>query len=219
MKASRRGSMVALCASLFSLCVGVAAVPARGETVDEFLASIKEKPPAERIVALREYNESHKPTKETWFHLGNAHYEAGQQDDAVVAYEQALALDPNYFKALVNMALMLDDLRQYAKAIETLERAAKIDSTSADVWSHLGNTYYAQDKQAEGVNYYRKALRLNPDAAHALYSMGVAFADAGMFREAVKYWTRVSQIEPSTELGKSAAENVELLQRYLIPPN
>jgi tetratricopeptide (TPR) repeat protein len=206
-------------ALLFGLLLGVAAVPAGAETVDEFLASIKDKPPAERVVALREYTEANKPTKEIWFHLGNAHYEAGEADAAVVAYEQALTLDPNYFKALVNLALMYDDLQQYPKAIETLERAAQIDSTNADVWSHLGNTYYAQDKHAQGVEYYRKALRINPDAAHALYSMGVAFADAGIFREAVTYWMHVSRVEPDSELGKSAAENVELLQRYLIPRN
>jgi hypothetical protein len=47
--------------------------------------------------------------------------------------------------------------------------------------------------------------------------MGVAFADAGLFREAVNYWKRVASIEPDSELGKSASENVELLQRYLIP--
>jgi hypothetical protein len=47
--------------------------------------------------------------------------------------------------------------------------------------------------------------------------MGVAFADAGLFREAVNYWQRVALAEPNTDLGRSASENVELLQKYLIP--
>ena len=64
------------------------------------------------------------------------------------------------------------------------------------MWSHLGNTYYAQRKYPEAMDLYRKALAIEPEAPHALYSMGVAFADAGMFREAVNYWLRVSKAEP-----------------------
>jgi cytochrome c-type biogenesis protein CcmH/NrfG len=67
------------------------------------------------------------------------------------------------------------------------------------------------------MELYRKALSVQSEAPHALYSMGVAFADAGLFREAVNYWQRVALAEPNTDLGRSASENVELLQKYLIP--
>ena len=47
--------------------------------------------------------------------------------------------------------------------------------------------------------------------------MAVAFADAGIFREAVKYWERVAHVDPQGELGKNATENIDLVKKYLIP--
>ena len=171
----------------------------------------------DRLVHLKQIVDEGKGTKETYFHLGNAYYETGDASGAVVAYSQAIELDPKYFKAMVNLALMYDEQEKYTLAIETLERAAEIDPKSPDVWSHMGNSYYAQQQHAKAMDLYRKALQIDPNASHALYSIGVAFADAGIFREAVHYWERVSRLEPDSELGKSAAENVQLLQRYLVP--
>jgi tetratricopeptide (TPR) repeat protein len=184
---------------------------------DDFYDSVKDKPAKERREALQIHIDEGNASKELYFHLGNAAYEAGDPAGAAVAFEQAIQLDDKYFKAMVNLALMYDELKKYPKAIETFERAAEIEPDNPEVWSHMGNTYYAQREYPKAVDLYRKALKLNPEAAHALYSMGVAFADAGLFREAVNYWKRVSAVEPDSELGKSASENVELLQRYLIP--
>ena len=85
------------------------------------------------------------------------------------------------------------------------------------MWSHMGNTYYAQKDFPKAMELYQKSLQLNPKATHALYSMGVAFADAGMFREAVKYWDQVAVLDAQGELGKNAKENLELVKKYLIP--
>lgn len=173
--------------------------------------------PRDRVVHLKGLVDEGKGTKETYFLLGNAYYQTGDPKGAIAAFTKAIEIDPQYFKAMVNMALMYDEQEQYSQAIETLERAAEIDPKSPDVWSHMGNSYYAQGQHAKAMDLYRKALGLDPNATHALYSIGVAFADAGIFREAVRYWSRVSELEPDSELGKNAAENVQLLQQYLVP--
>lgn len=181
------------------------------------LEEIKGMTPQDRLRALKIRVDEGNPSKEIWFHLGNAYYETNNINGAIQAFESALEKDPKFFKAMVNLALMYDENESWAKAIETFERAAEIEPENPDVWSHLGNTYYAQGKYHDAMSHYRMALSVDEDAVHALYSIGIAFADAGIFREAVRYWSRVSQLEPESELGRSASENVELLQKYLIP--
>ncbi len=171
----------------------------------------------DRLVHLKQTVDEGKGTKEIYFYLGNAYFETGDANGAIGAYSEAIEIDPKYFKAMVNLALMYDEQEKYTLAIETLERAAEIDPKSPDVWSHMGNSYYADQQHAKAMDLYRKALQIDPNASHALYSIGIAFADAGIFREAVRYWERVSKLEPDSELGKNASENVELLQRYLVP--
>lgn len=203
---------------LAALVVAGLAHPSWGDDKAKTLAEqLEGQPPEEKVRLLKTMVDGGEGTKETYFYLGNAYYESNDLNRAIQAFEQALAIDPAYFKAAVNLALMYDEQERYPKAIEVFERAAEIEPENPDVWSHMGNTYYAQSNYPKAMDLYQKALDLDAKATHALYSIGVAFADAGIFREAVRYWTQVSQLEPESELGRSAAENVELLNKYLIP--
>ncbi|HZM17754.1 MAG TPA: tetratricopeptide repeat protein [Candidatus Krumholzibacteria bacterium] len=201
------------------LLAGLLLLPLRSGAQDKtpLQKELEGKTPRDQLVYLKGIVDEGKGTKETYFHLGNAYFQTGDPTGAVGAFQKAIELDPKYFKAMVNLALMYDEQERYSLAIETLERAAEIDPKSPDVWSHMGNSYYAQGEHSKAMDFYRKALGFNPNATHALYSIGVAFADAGIFREAVRYWTRVGELEPDSELGKNAAENVKLLQQYLVP--
>ncbi|UCE03739.1 MAG: tetratricopeptide repeat protein [Candidatus Latescibacterota bacterium] len=198
--------------------VGLHPTPLRADTDTEaLLQELEGKSPEERLRLLKITVDEGRSSKEIYFHLGNAYFAVNDVQGAILAFGKALELDPQYFKAAVNLALMYDEQESYPRALEVFELAASIEPENPDVWSHMGNTYYAQGNYAKAMELYRKALALDADATHALYSVGVAFADAGIFREAVRYWTRVSALEPESELGRSAAENVELLNRYLIP--
>jgi tetratricopeptide (TPR) repeat protein len=203
-----------------ALLAGVGLLPTlvRADADTEaLLQELEGKSPEERLRLLKITVDEGRGSKEIYFHLGNAYFAINDVQGAILAFGKALELDPHYFKAAVNLALMYDEQESYPKALEVFELAASIEPENPDVWSHMGNTYYAQGNYGRAMDLYRKALAIDGDATHALYSVGVAFADAGIFREAVRYWTRVSSLEPESELGRSAAENVELLNRYLIP--
>ncbi len=201
-------------AFLFVLQAGLVAAD---EAADAIRKQMEGKSAQERIDALSAIVDEGKATKDVYFLLGNAHYESGNAQKAALAFEQAVAKDPTYFKAIMNLGLMYDEQQMFPKAIESFEQAAQLEPKNPDVWSHMGNTYYAQSNHAKATELYSQALTLDPNAQHALYSLGVAFADAGIFREAVDYWGRVVKVDPASELGKNAAENVELVQKYLIP--
>jgi tetratricopeptide (TPR) repeat protein len=202
--------------------VGIAAAASKKNVAakpdeDPLHAQLENKSPQERIDYLQGVVDAGNATKETYFQLGNAQYEAGNAAKAADAFQQAVAADSTYFKAVINLGLMLDDQQLYPRAIETFEQAGRLQPNNPDVWSHMGNTYYAQKDFPKAMELYQKALKLDPKATHALYSMGVAFADAGMFREAVKYWDQVAVLDAQGELGKNAKENLELVKKYLIP--
>ena len=188
-----------------------------GSDGEALKAQLEGKNPQERIDILKAMVDEGTATKDAYFHLGNARYESGDAAGAAQAFEQAVAMDSTFFKAVVNLGLMYDEQANFPKAIESFEQATHLEPDNPDVWSHMGNTYYAQKEYSKATELYRKALKLQPDATHALYSLGVAFADAGMFREAVNYWKRVVELDKDGDLGKNARENVDLLQKYLIP--
>jgi hypothetical protein len=44
--------------------------------------------------------------------------------------------------------------------------------------------------------------------------MGLAFAEEKIFAEAVREWQIVIKNDPNGDLGKTAAENVKIIQQY-----
>lgn len=187
------------------------------EAVDPLRAELEGKTAAQKIELLGQRIDGGEATKDVYFFLGNAKYEAGDLPGAAAAFEKAVAIDSTFFKSVVNLGLMYDEQQNYAKAIEIFEHATRLEPNNPDSWSHLGNSYYSQNNFTKATELYRKALALDRNSPQALYSMAVAFADAGIFREAVKYWEYVVDVDKDGELGKNAAENIDLVKKYLIP--
>lgn len=69
---------------------------------------------AEAALAYRKGLTLDSTNPEAWFTLGNAMYYLGKSDAAVIALETALSLKPDHDKARHNLALIRDELRQWA---------------------------------------------------------------------------------------------------------
>jgi tetratricopeptide (TPR) repeat protein len=152
------------------------------------------------------------------YQLGNAYQDAGQEEKARAEYETALQLNPKYLEAMVNLGGLYADLDRHDDAIAHFEKALGIDPKNCKARSNLGNSYYALERYPDAMFEYRRAIELDPKCYTALYNIAVAFADAGLFREAVTYWARVEKVAPGTEAARSARENIQLLERFTGPP-
>jgi hypothetical protein len=47
------------------------------------------------------------------------------------------------------------------------------------------------------------------------YYIGIAFADAGMYREAVREWENILRLAPGSEAAKTAKENIDALKSFM----
>ncbi len=78
-----------------------------------------------------------------WGHymLGLSAWKSGDFPKAEKAFEQALSIDPEHVKSLVNSARLFIDQKRQDDAIERLTRASQIDPESAEVQRLLARTY------------------------------------------------------------------------------
>jgi tetratricopeptide (TPR) repeat protein len=150
------------------------------------------------------------------YELGNAYYDAGKLQEAIKAYEQAVAADSTQKEALVNLGNAYNESGKLQEAVSTFERALRVDPRDDKALSNLGNSYYALGQYDDGMKAYKRALEVNPKCFQAHYNIGVAFADAGIFREAVREWLKVIELAPpGTPDAESAKENVKVIEKML----
>ncbi|SHO45684.1 hypothetical protein NSIN_20741 [Nitrosotalea sinensis] len=75
----------------------------------------------------------------TWYSSGNENAKQGNYDDALLAYDKALEIDPRHVSAWNNKGIVLSRLKRYEEAISCYDMAIELDSTYANAWYNKAN--------------------------------------------------------------------------------
>lgn len=135
-----------------------------------------------------------------YYMLGLSAWKSGDFPKAEAAFEQALSIDPEHVKSLVNSARLFLDQKRQDDAIERLTRAAQADPESAEVQRLLARTYREQGKTDEAVEAYRRAIDLNEGDVWSLNNLGLLLLETKRADEALPLLTQ------AVELRKNVAE-------------
>ena len=90
----------------------------------------------------------------------------GQWAEAALYYGRALAIDPAYAEACVNLGYALKELGEHEQAQRQLQHAIAIDAGAAvavDAFYILGTICREQGRQPEAIVNWSQAIRLKPD--------------------------------------------------------
>lgn len=98
---------------------------------------------------------------------GNALIFLGRKDEAIVAYEKALDIKPDYAEACYNKGVALGDLGRMDEAIVAFEKSLEIKPDYADAWNNKGFVLGDLGRKDEALVAYEKALEIKPDYAEA----------------------------------------------------
>jgi tetratricopeptide (TPR) repeat protein len=117
----------------------------------------------------------HPNYKNAWLLLGNARFYTQEYDEAIKAYDQSLSIDASYGDALKNLAVALREGGRQAGEVEGDLNKAR---------AYLTRSYQIDNNDFE-IN------RL----------MGILESFSGNHQEAIKYYTRVTQLVPQDKAG------------------
>ncbi len=92
--------------------------------------------------------------------LGIIYREAGQYEDAIKEYQQALLDDSVNFGALQELAEVYENLGRLEKAEETYKQAIKLKPSYWRGYSTLGYYYYIYGRNVEAEKMYRRSTEL-----------------------------------------------------------
>jgi spermidine synthase len=132
--------------------------------------------------------------------LGELRQARGDEAGAVEAWETALALDPNHFFALIDLGKHYLTRQDLPRSVPYLERAIKVDPTSARAHHLRGLAYQAGGDNAQAAQEYRKTL---PDAQYTrsiptyYLNFGTALMQIDLYAEAAQMLEEFARLSPS----------------------
>ena len=117
------------------------------------------------INALKERVQKDPRDFQAWVRLANVYQDAGMFEPAIGFYERAVGLAPTDANLLTDMAICYQSVKQYDKALETLDRAQQVDPSH---WQSLYNIVVVAGLQMRRFDRADAALaklqQIRPDA-------------------------------------------------------
>jgi tetratricopeptide (TPR) repeat protein len=113
---------------------------------------------------------------------------------ALNAYEQALALEPAYLDAFVNLGRLLHEIGQPARAEEVYRKAMRLCDADPVLFFNLGVLLHDAGRKSEAVQMYEIALECDPDLADGHYNLALLYEELGQPKEAIRHMSQYRRL-------------------------
>jgi tetratricopeptide (TPR) repeat protein len=130
--------------------------------------------------------------------LGDDLLQKGDVDGAMVHFQTALQINPDYADAHYNFGIALIKKSNVDEAMVHFQIALQIKPDFADAHDNLGNALLQKGNVDEAIVHYQTALQIKPDYADAHNNLGNALLQKGNVDEAIVQYQTALQIKPAS---------------------
>ena len=136
---------------------------------------------------------------------GKELYRNDQDAEAVLAFLEAIRLDPNLAEAHFRLGLGYESLgkrdeaeAEYKKAVEAYKKYFEGNQNENDAEAHyaLGQTYANLGQFSEAIRHYKEATKLKEDDPDMFYDLGVAYTKLAHYDAAAAAFSKSLEIDP-----------------------
>ncbi len=160
-----------------------------------------------------------------WAKLGDAYDTAGRNDDAIQAYQQAIAAKPEVPGYYNNLGNVLARQGKIDEAKTAYEKSAALDPpNAAGAWRNFGISLYNANRLGDAVEPFQKSVTLDPASAQTWYLLGASLVykmttkrvgdkdEVVLAPGTVEAYQKALELDPNGPWGAQAKEGLAQLQ-------
>ncbi|MEZ5399820.1 MAG: tetratricopeptide repeat protein [Bryobacteraceae bacterium] len=149
---------------------------------------------------------------ESWFLRGvDFEQNEGPKDKAIEAYRVAIALEPQFAAALVNLGTIYFNQHDLARAQKYYGRAIDANPRYALAHFNLGNLHDERGETDEARRHYLTALDIDQNYADAHYNLALLYQNTREVMKAVRHWRSYLAIDPGSIWADAARRELNRL--------
>ncbi|HXH68523.1 MAG TPA: tetratricopeptide repeat protein [Candidatus Limnocylindrales bacterium] len=162
-----------------------------------------------------------------WARIGEAYDLAARNDEAINAYQQAIAAKPDNPSYYNNLGNILGRTGKIDEARAAYAKCAELDPPNAAMaWRNFGISLYQAQRMVEAIEPLKKATELDPKSAQAWYLLGACMvADPSIYKTVgdkievnprpgtIEAYQKAIELDPNGQWGVQAKQGLEQLQQ------
>lgn len=116
-------------------------------------------------------------------------------EDAVMAFDQALRIDPGSVETMLKLGYAKFHLDEHSEALAVYDRILDIDVTNPEAWNLKGLVHYEQKNYAKALDSVEKAIESDPTYGMAWYNKGCYLSLLNQVPESLEALKRSIEID------------------------
>jgi len=183
--------------------------------------------------AVAEFQEAQKSAPEKdpnihlfWARMGEAYDLAGRNDEAINAYQQAIATKPDNAGYYNNLGNVLARAGKIDEAKAAYSKSAEMDPANAALaWRNFGISLYQVGRMQEAVEPLQKATQADPKNAQGWYLLGACLVASADYKQVgdkmevtlkpgtTEAYQKAIDLDPNGPYGQQAKQGLEAVQQ------
>lgn len=138
------------------------------------------------------------PSSMTHFNQGVLCQSKGQNAQAIVEYEKAIALNPANVKAHYNLGILYKWKGDYERAAREYRETIRLDPHFAKAYYNLGIILKGKGQVEDAIAKFKQAIQIDPRYSDAYLGLGLIYSQNKKdMAQAVSYYKKYLQLNPS----------------------
>ena len=183
--------------------------------------------------AITEFQEAQKAAPEKdpnvhlfWARMGEAYDLAGRNDEAINAYQQAVAAKPDNAGYYNNLGNVLARAGKIDEARAAYAKSAELDPANAGMaWRNFGISLYQAGRMTEAVEPLQKATTADPKNPQGWYLLGACLVASADYKQVgdkmevtlkpgtIEAYQKAIDLDPNGPYGQQAKQGLEAVQQ------
>ncbi len=144
---------------------------------------------------------------------GDCHYDAGQIEEAIAEYRNALRLDARNVNVLNSLGVCFGVRQEYDKALTAFNAAAKIDPQEVLALYNTGLVHLLRDEKSTALKIWLQAAPQGTEIFELNFQIGRCLLENGQPEKAQTYIQRAIDLRPASSQAQRLLGDILLGQR------